>query len=434
MSLANPNMRKFLSAAIFLASCLCAVASADMVIELRDGSRLEIPVEAQDIRSIHFAAAATTADDRTGGTAGPAAAANLIRVGPGRRYPTPSAAAEEAPNGALIEIEAAEYPGDVAVWTQSDLTLRGVNGRPHLKAQGRSAQDKAIWVIKGDRVTVENIEFSGAQVRDLNGAGIRAEGADLTIRNCHFHHNQMGLLTGNHPTSQILIEGSEFNDNNVNYRRYGKLGHNLYIGWVKKFTLRNSYVHDAAIGHNVKSRAQETHILYNRISDEINGSSYLIDIAEGGDAYVIGNLLRQGRNNDNDTLISYAAEANRNGRDQALIVAHNTLVNDADDGTFVRNHNVSRGILVNNLAVGPGRLISGEGSVSGNLQTDRPGFRNRRGFDYHLTPDSPALDAGVDLVAAGVRVAVDAQYEHPARSTTRPQNGRPDVGAYEYVE
>ena len=43
----------------------------------------------------------------------------------------------------------------------------------------RLHQDKAIWVIKGNNVLVENIEFFNARSSDDNGAGIRAQGARL---------------------------------------------------------------------------------------------------------------------------------------------------------------------------------------------------------------------------------------------------------------
>jgi len=209
-----------------------------------------------------------------------AADAATLQVGPQRVLKLPSEAAKVAKDGDVVVIDAGVYPGDVAIWPQNRLTLRGVGGRAHLDARGKAAEGKAIWVLKGNNVTVEAIEFSGARVPDLNGAGIRFEGANLTIRNSHFHDNEMGILTGANPLGDILIEGSEFDNNTVDYRRYGRLGHNIYIGNVRRFTLRNSYIHDASIGHNVKSRAQENYILYNRIMDERNASSYLVDLNE----------------------------------------------------------------------------------------------------------------------------------------------------------
>ena len=101
----------------------------------------------------------------------------VLKVGPNQQYSRPSEAARAARDGALVEIHGGQYEGDVAVWRQNDLTLRGVGERPHLRAGGRAAEGKAIWVIKGDRVTVENVELSGARVPSRNGAAIRAEGA-----------------------------------------------------------------------------------------------------------------------------------------------------------------------------------------------------------------------------------------------------------------
>lgn len=108
----------------------------------------------------------------------------VLSVGPGERFSRPSEAARVATDGALVEIASGLYEGDVAVWRQNDLTLRGIGPRPHLRAAGRAAEGKAIWVIKGDRVTVENLELSGAKVPSHNGADIRVEGAGPTIRDC----------------------------------------------------------------------------------------------------------------------------------------------------------------------------------------------------------------------------------------------------------
>ena len=177
--------------------------------------------------------------------------AAVLHVGAGRKLTRPSAAAQVARDGDIVEIDAGLYEGDAAIWTQHGLTIRGVGGRAHLRANGAHAESKAIWVIKGSNTTIENVEFSGAAVPHRNGAGIRQEGAGLTVRNCYFHHNENGILTGANPDSDIVVEHSEFA-----YNGYGDgYSHNLYIGTVRSFTLRYSYVHHAVVGHNVKSRA-----------------------------------------------------------------------------------------------------------------------------------------------------------------------------------
>ena len=68
----------------------------------------------------------------------PAARAATLQVGPGRPYAKPCAAIAAAGHGDPIEVVAAgNYDGDVCTWTMNGLTLRGVNGRPHIRAAGQ---------------------------------------------------------------------------------------------------------------------------------------------------------------------------------------------------------------------------------------------------------------------------------------------------------
>jgi hypothetical protein len=291
------------------------------------------------------------------------AGGELLRVGPVRTLTRPSQAAAIAQDGATVEIDAADYGGDVAVWRQNRLTLRGIGGRARLRAEGRAAEGKAIWVITGAHVTVENVELSGTRVPGHNGAGIRAEGAELTIRNCRLHHNEMGLLTNNNSASRVLIEDSEFDHNRTDTARNGRLGHNIYIGRIAGFVLRRSHVHDAHIGHLVKSRARDNQIYDNRLLDQQGDSSYLIDLSEGGRAVIRDNQLHQGARSQNRTAIAFAAEANREAAGQSLRVIDNDFTSDGAPGTFVRNFSVAAAKLVGNRLHGAVRPLVGKGDV-----------------------------------------------------------------------
>ncbi len=350
-----------------------------------------------------------------------AQAGQTLRVGPGQRLSVPSEAAEVARDGAIIEIEAGLYRNDVAVWTQSNLTLRGVGGRAHLKAEGRSAEDKAIWVIKGDRVRVENIEFSGARVEDENGAGIRAEGRRLSVSDCYFHDNENGLLSANDPDAEILIERSEFARNGFG----DGYSHNIYVGTVARFTLQFSYSHHAHIGHQVKSRARENHILFNRIMDEQDGdASYEIDLPNPGKALIVGNLLQQGRKADNWTLVRVVQDA---------MIVNNTFVNDFGDGIFVEAAEGGRVRLVNNILAGKGRALVGPGSLDANVIREDAGLLDRMRFDYRLRAGSPAIDAGSGSVnLTEIPFPPAFEYRHPLSSAPRQTRGRVDAGAHEY--
>jgi len=357
--------------------------------------------------------------------------ANVLHVGRGREFATPSLAARAAGNGARIEIEADVYEGDVAVWTQDDLTIIGVHGRPQLKANGADAEGKAIWVVKGDNVTIENIKFVGARVPDRNGAGIRGEGVGLTIRKCVFRDNENGILSGRGRESQIVVENSEFAENG-----HGDgYSHNIYIGNVRSFTLRGSYSHRARAGHNVKSRALSNYILYNRVMDEDDGtSSYAVDLPNGGVSYLIGNLFQKGPLAQNRTFVAFGAEGLRNPVNE-LYVINNTMVNDRPAGsTFLRVWGSPAAVKIsNNLFVGRGTLLQGIGESSHNLAPRDPGLVDREHFDYRLTARSPAIDAGTDPgVANGFALSPVAQYAHRAAGEPRQRVGPIDIGAYEY--
>jgi hypothetical protein len=78
----------------------------------------------------------------------PANGGRLIRVGPGRDAETISAAADLAGDDDLVEIDAGEYRGDVAVWKQKRLSIRAHDGPVRILADGRHAEGKGIWVIR----------------------------------------------------------------------------------------------------------------------------------------------------------------------------------------------------------------------------------------------------------------------------------------------
>ncbi len=354
--------------------------------------------------------------------------AATLQVGPQRALKTPSQAAALAKDGDIVAIDAGEYRADVAVWRQNNLTLRGIGGQARLLAQGANAEDKGIWVIKGNKVTVENIDFSGAKVSDGNGAGIRIEGAGLTLRRCGFFENQNGILSGASPESDILVEYSEFANNGAGDGQT----HNIYIGAVRSFTLRYSYVHHARIGHNVKTRAQTNYILYNRIMDEADGTaSYTVDLSNGGLAYLIGNLLQQGPQTDNFTMVSYAAEGLRYPVN-ALYMVNNTLVNDFPEGgnfVLVKPDKVDVK-LINNLFIGKANLALHEAEKSHNVFGSEKDVISLANYDYRLRPNSKAINAGVDPGNAhGFNLKPTEEYVHKANMRPRPVQHELDVGA-----
>ncbi len=101
---------------------------------------------------------------------GPNDQPQVIEVGPTKAIKTIAAAAGYARAGATILVNSGIYFGDVAVWTQDNITVRAVGGRVLLRANGAAAEGKGIWVVRAQGLWVEGFDFEGAKVPDRNGA------------------------------------------------------------------------------------------------------------------------------------------------------------------------------------------------------------------------------------------------------------------------
>ncbi len=279
-------------------------------------------------------------------------AAETWRVGPDERLQSVAEAAARARDGDTVEIVAATYAGDVAVWPQKRLTLRGVGGRPRLVAAGQAAEGKGIWVMRGDEVVVDNIAFEGARGPHRNGSGIRHEEGALTVRNCVFRDNEMGILTANKASLSLVVEDSEFSHGVLVTPR---ISHLLYAGRIGRLEVRGSYFHHGRIGHLLKSRARVSVIEYSRLTDELEGqASYELDFPDGGQVFLVGNLVRQSVGTENRRMIAFGAEGLQH-YDNVLALASNTLVDDVrEGGEFVTVWSPERVqvVAVNNLLVG----------------------------------------------------------------------------------
>jgi len=266
----------------------------------------------------------------------PLAQAATLRVGPQETITRIAEAARLAKDGDTIEILSGEYRGDVAVWQQKALTIRGIGQRPVLIADGKHAEGKAIWVIRNGDFRIENIEFRGARVPTGNGAGIRFESGKLSIHDCTFIDNQMGILTGNVSTAELVIGNSRFADAP---RQMHSLPHLLYVGRIAKVTITGSRFEKGYRGHLVKSRARQSILRDNHIVDGPDGeASYEIDLPNGGITHIVGNTVGQSAKTQNPVLISYGAEGNV-WPDNALVLEGNTLISDLlPGGWFLRIH------------------------------------------------------------------------------------------------
>ncbi|MFS2022223.1 hypothetical protein [Massilia sp. CT11-137] len=370
------------------------------------------------------------------------ASAATLSVGPGKTYAKPCAAIAAAKDGDVIEITGnTTYSGDVCYILRHNLTIRGVNGRPKIDAAGKNAGGKAIWVVDGNNLTVDNVEMYGAKVPDANGAAFRLEAAGFTLRNSFLHDNQNGILANANANSDVVIENTEFGHNGAGDGQ----SHNLYIGHVKSLTFRYNFSHDANVGHNLKSRADTNLIAYNRFSSLNPGEtgstaagkpSYEIDLPNAGTSYIIGNIIQQPASNSNPAMLAYGEEGAVNAGSD-LYVINNTFINDMGSGgtfMFVSGKVPTPAVAQNNIYAGVG-TFSTQGSTidKTNYRSASPSFANRAAYDLHPVGSALVIDAGSDpgVSAKGVSLKAVAQYKAVAAGEARPVVGQIDIGAYE---
>lgn len=338
----------------------------------------------------------------------------------GRPFSLPQAL-QKAGDGDTIELASGDYPAPSAVIAHRRLTLRGATPRPRLLAAGQSAEGKAIWVVRGGEIRIDNLEFHGARVPDRNGAGIRLERGKLWLRGCVFVDNETGLMTANDPAIELHIEDSHFEHA---VRSGPGLAHLLYVGSIGELSIRGSRFHRSEGGHLIKSRAQRSWIAYNLIADGPHGrASYEVELPNGGDVTLLGNIVVQGETTENNVVIGYGAEGLRWQRNR-LRLSHNTFVNlrlmpaqflkvwtDRVPGANV--------LAINNLSVGTGSLQLGvKGVFGGNLNSLRDVLAAPTLHDYALREKAWTVGRAIDPSPHGSDLRPTAEFRLPLG--TRP--------------
>ena len=312
-----------------------------------------------------------------------------LTVGSNQQFNTIAAAVAASKDGDVIAVEAGTYTNDFATAT-TKITIEGVGGMVNLVATTAPPNGKAILVTTTD-VTLDHLSFSGAAVADGNGAGIRYEGGNLVVNACLFTNNQDGLLASDASTGSITINHSEFAYNGVGDGRT----HNIYVGQVGTLTITNSYIHDVVVGHEIKSRALKTVIENNRIVDGPTGTaSYSIDLPNGGNASISGNIIEQGPQSQNPAIIHFGGEGTPYAS-SSLGISGNTILNDlsSPSATAVLNQTGVTATLTNNKVFGltAKTLTSGPATASGTtFLTTEPGYSTAHPY-IQAMPDTLVL-------------------------------------------
>ena len=285
--------------------------------------------------------------------------ARTLEVGPDQDLKTPSAAAAIAIPGDTVQIDPGEY-FDCAVWSEDNLKIEGKGAGAVIT--DKTCQGKALFITKGNDITIRNLTFTRARVPDQNGAGIRVEGRNLTIEHSRFVDNENGILAGDSPQSRIIIKDSDFIRNG---KCESACAHGVYIGHIALLHIENSKFFETREGHHIKSRALRTELIGNEITDGPKGTaSYEVELPNGGSLLMENNVLEKGPNNGNRTAaVSIGAEGVTQRTDE-LVFKDNKFTNDDPHETFfVKNLTATEAVLTGNTFKGKVAPLSGDGSV-----------------------------------------------------------------------
>ncbi|MFL0354981.1 right-handed parallel beta-helix repeat-containing protein [Erythrobacter sp. GH1-10] len=185
---------------------------------------------------------------------------------------------------------------------------------------GTACEGKAALVLRGVGAEVRGLTFSGINVPDGNGAGIRLEKGALNVAYSRFLDSQQGILTANDPDGRIYITRSTFSGLGTCENSAG-CAHSIYTGDYGQLTVRESRFERGRGGHYLKSRAGNVTIESNSF-DDANGSgtNYMIDLPAGAVGSIADNWFVQGRDKENySAFIAVGAEERLHSSDGLMV-------------------------------------------------------------------------------------------------------------------
>ncbi len=261
------------------------------------------------------------------------ARAATLEVGPGKPFSAPSQAIGQAQDGDTVEIAAGEY-FDCAVIHANRVTVAGLGAGATLT--DKPCQGKALLVVAGNDVVIRNMTLTRARVPDENGAGIRAEGVNLSVDHVRFIDNEDGILAADAPGSTIRVLDSVF-ERNGRCRR--QCAHAIYAGRIALLDVERSRFVNTQEGHDIKSRALRTVLIDNDIRDGATGtSSYLVEIPNGGALVMRDNVLEKGpRTSNAAAAVMLGSEANDQDSDELAFERNHFIDDTGQHAAFVMN-------------------------------------------------------------------------------------------------
>ncbi|MFP2910179.1 choice-of-anchor Q domain-containing protein [Pyxidicoccus sp. 3LFB2] len=328
-----------------------------------------------------------------------------------RPYKSILKASQAATPGAIIHVAPGTYTGGFMTTASGRAGERisyvsDIN--PVTKARARlvppssTVTTGSIWENRGAHVDIEGFEFDGTGTKMPNG--LINQGSYVTIKNNHVHHviygdNQLcdgaggsginihdydipGLMTG------TVVTGNRVHDIGYDCSKI----QNIYISTRATVTNNLSYNNPGGAGIHLWHDAHLVIIANNTVANTWMGI-----IVGGGNYY------------------------ETTGPADYVDVSNNIVYNN-DYGISLQGRTGTNNTYTNNLVYQNSVYNFSPGLVHSGTVARAPLFVNQAGGDFHLAPNSPAINAGSPTFAPSVDLDGNA----------RPSDGAYDIGAYEY--
>ncbi len=334
------------------------------------------------------------------------------------------------------------------------ILLGQYNARPaeHLILQGLEVHG----AVYADPYTNDSGQ---ASVYASNACGIRVSMGTVTIRDCDVYGNENGIFSAN--TNELVIEHCHVHDNGVHTASY--LHHNLYLGGGAGSRVIVQYSHIGELlndGQQAKFRAETLIFRYNWVEGGKNSVLDLVEDANNGvsNVYAYGNILIKPAFANNGRMIHFGGDNASVERTGTLYFFNNTcIVKTANRNVYLFQITEAGADVIadNNIFYKPAGMaatlylydasrennITGEnnwlpdnametGLLSSSLFGENPGFADAQNDDYHLTDTAQVKDIVRNYSFPG-GYDLDKQYVRHLSFESRPDDGKPDLGAYE---
>jgi hypothetical protein len=214
-----------------------------------------------------------------------------------------------------------------------------------------TCEGKAAFVLRGRSARVEGIVFQNMQVPDRNGAGIRLEQGDLTVRESLFRNSESGILSTNDWRGNLRVERSTFTSLGV-CPDGGDCAHSIYVNGDGLVSIANVRFEAGTGGHYLKSRASRIEVVDSSFDDSHgHATNYMIDLPNGADGTIARNEFVQGEDKENySAFIALAGEGQEHDMSRLSITDNSAALvpNLSRRTVFVADWAGSRATIDNN--------------------------------------------------------------------------------------